>query len=98
MRRNGLSKQAAHELAGRIASAEGIPRAIQELSAANQQTRGLYLMAVAYKKSGDIAKAKGMAEKAASDNQENINYAYVRGKAKEMQKVLKSSGKARERR
>ena len=80
----------AHELAGRIATAEGdYPRAIEELSAANQQNPLiLYYLAVAYKKSGDAAKAKEMADKAAGFNQENLNYAYVRGKAKEMLKSL----------
>ena len=78
----------AHELAGRIASAEGnYAVAIQELTAANQQNPVvLYFMAVAYQKSGDAAKAREMADRIASFNQESFNYAYVRGKAKDMLK------------
>jgi tetratricopeptide (TPR) repeat protein len=80
----------AHELSGRIATAEGdYPRAIEELGAANQQNpMVVYLSAVAYKKSGDAAKAKEMADKAANFNGLNLNYAYVRGKAKQMLQSL----------
>lgn len=89
-RRVPFELRQAHELAGRIATAQGdYPRAIQELGAANQQNpMVLYLAAVAYKKSGDAVKAKEMADKAANFNGLNINYAYVRSKSKEMLKSL----------
>ena len=80
----------AHELSSRIATEEGdYARAIQELEAANQQNpMVVYLSAIAYRKSGDAARAREMAEKAANFNGLNINYAYVRGKAKQMLESL----------
>jgi tetratricopeptide (TPR) repeat protein len=79
-----------HELAGRIATEEGdYARAIQELAEANRQNpMTLYLSAVAFKKSGDAGKAKEMADKAANFNGLNLNYPYVRGKAKSMLATL----------
>ena len=57
--------------------------AITHLEQANQQNpRILYLTAVAYYGSGDQYAGKAMMEKAANFNGLNLNYAYVRNKAK----------------
>jgi hypothetical protein len=48
----------------------------------------LYLTALASKKSGDAPKARDLAGKTASFNAENINYAFVRSKAREMLATL----------
>jgi tetratricopeptide (TPR) repeat protein len=75
-----------HELAGMIASAEkSWKTAVVELAQANQNDpRVLYLAAIALQGSGDAAKAKAMAVKAAEFNGLALNYGYVRTKAKEL--------------
>jgi tetratricopeptide (TPR) repeat protein len=80
----------AHEIAARIALHEGdAAGALRELGEASQQDpRVLYLTALASKKSGDAPKARDMAGKTASFNAENINYAFVRSKAREMLATL----------
>jgi len=73
-----------HELAGRIAFAESRPRiAAAELAQANQiDPRVLYLRALALRDAGEVVKARDAARKVAELNILNLNYGYVRGKAK----------------
>lgn len=75
-----------HELAGRIALAEGdAAGAVRELQKANaQDPRVMYLLAQALRKQGDTAQAKVVSEKAANFNGLAANYAYVRAKAREL--------------
>lgn len=75
-----------HELAGRIALAEGdAAGAVRELQKANaQDPRVMYLLAQALRQQGDTAKAKVLSEKAANFNGLAANYAYVRAKAREL--------------
>jgi tetratricopeptide (TPR) repeat protein len=79
-----------HELAARIALQEGdAKRSLRELAdASTQDPRVLYLTAVASKKDGDTARAREMAQKSAAFNAENVNYAYVRTKARELLATL----------
>jgi tetratricopeptide (TPR) repeat protein len=73
-----------HELAGRIALEESNPKiAVAELAQANQiDPRVLFLYAVALRDAGDASKARVAAKKVAELNILNLNYGYVRGKAK----------------
>jgi tetratricopeptide (TPR) repeat protein len=75
-----------HELTGMIALAEKeYAPAVQELKLANQQDpRILYLTAVALQGAGDAQAAATFAAKAASFNGLNINYGYVRNKARKL--------------
>ena len=75
-----------HELAGMIALAEKeYAPAVQELKLANQQDpRILYLTAVALQGAGDAPGAAKFAAKAAKFNGLNLNYGYVRNKARKM--------------
>ena len=75
-----------HELAGMIALAEKeYAPAVQELKLANQQDpRILYLTAVALQGAGDAQGAAKFAGKAAKFNGLNLNYGYVRDKARKM--------------
>jgi tetratricopeptide (TPR) repeat protein len=72
-----------HELAGLIALAEKRGAdAVAAFTRANQQDpRILYLTALAWRQSGDAAKAATFAVKAAKFNGLSFNYAYVRSKA-----------------
>lgn len=73
-----------HELAGRIAlETKDYAGALTELQQASQQDpRVSYLTALAAQGRGDAAKAKEACARAADLNELNVNYAYVRGKAK----------------
>ena len=75
-----------HELTGMIALAEKeYAPAVQELKLANQQDpRILYLTAVALQGAGDAQGAATFAAKAAKFNGLNINYGYVRNKARKL--------------
>lgn len=76
-----------HELAGRIALAEkNYDKGIAEIEQANQQDpRNLYRLSQAYQGKGDRAKAREFAQKAADFNSlPQLNYAFIRGKAKKM--------------
>jgi tetratricopeptide (TPR) repeat protein len=75
-----------HELTGMIALAEKeYAPAVQELKLANQQDpRILYLTAVALQGAGDAQAAATFAAKAAKFNGLNINYGYVRNKARKL--------------
>ena len=75
-----------HELTGMIALAEKeYAPAVQELKLANQQDpRILYLTALALQGAGDASGAATFAAKAAKFNGLNINYGYVRTKARKL--------------
>jgi tetratricopeptide (TPR) repeat protein len=75
-----------HELAGMIALAEKqYAPAVEELKQANQQDpRILYLTALALQGAGDAQGAAKFAAKAAKFNGLNLNYGYVRAKARQM--------------
>jgi tetratricopeptide (TPR) repeat protein len=75
-----------HELNGRIALEEKDgARAAAELVQANQlDPRVLYYLAQALRAKGDLAGAREAARKAAEHNGLNFNYAYVRGKARQL--------------
>ena len=75
-----------HELAGMIALAEKqYAPAVEELKLANQQDpRILYLMALALQGAGDAQGAAKFAAKAAKFNGLNLNYGYVRTKARQL--------------
>jgi tetratricopeptide (TPR) repeat protein len=76
-----------HQLAGMIALAEkNYDRAIQELQRANQQNPyNLYRMALAYEGKGDRKNTKELCKNAAYFNGlNNLNYAFIRSKAKDM--------------
>lgn len=63
------------------AAGEGLAKAAAELAQANQQDpRVLYHLARAYQGKGDTK----LARLAAEHNSLNFNYAYVRGKAKQL--------------
>ncbi|HEX7836694.1 MAG TPA: tetratricopeptide repeat protein [Kofleriaceae bacterium] len=72
-----------HELAGRIALADGKPRvAVAELTQANQQDpRVLYLHAAALVEAGDAENARTAIRKAAEWNALSLHYGFVRAKA-----------------
>jgi predicted negative regulator of RcsB-dependent stress response len=83
--RNPNQVRLAHELAGRIALAEGdYDKAVAELAQANQQDPyNLYRLALAYQGKGDAAKARDLGAKAAGFNSlPLLNYAFVRAKAR----------------
>ncbi len=75
-----------HESAGLIALHEkDYAKAASELAQANQQDpRVLYHMARAQRGKGDAKAARETARQAAEYNGLNFNYAYVRGKAKQL--------------
>src|SRR4030095_6725969 len=72
--------QQTHELAGRIALAEGkADAAVSELDqASHQDPRILWTLSRAYDAKGDAAQARSMAQKTADFNQLNFALAYVR--------------------
>ncbi len=76
--------QQVHELAGRIALAEGDGnRAVAELEQASQQDpRILWALSRAYEAKGDAKEARSMAEKTADFNQLSFALAYVRDEAR----------------
>lgn len=83
--KNPFQVKNAHELDGTIALAEkDYDKAITELSQANQQNpQDLYRLCQAYGAKGDAAKAAEMCQKAADFNGlPNVNYAFIRTKAK----------------
>ncbi len=83
--KNPLQQKNAHELDGIVALAEkNYDKAIAELEQANQQNpQNLYRLCVAYKGKGDAAKAADYCKQAADFNSlPNVNYAWVRTKAK----------------
>ncbi len=73
-----------HELAGRIALAgKDYVAALAELpQAGDRDPRVLYLTALALQGKGDLAKARETCKAAADFNELNVNYAYVRPKAR----------------
>lgn len=75
-----------HELLGRIALAEADHQAaVRELLEANQQDpRVQYLTALAYAASGETALAREWSGRAANFNGLNVNWAFVRERAREM--------------
>lgn len=75
-----------HEIAGMIALHEkDYAKAVAEMARANQQDpRVLYHLARAYQGKGDAKLARETARLAAEHNGLNFNYAYVRGKAKQL--------------
>jgi tetratricopeptide (TPR) repeat protein len=92
--KNSAQMQQAHELAGRIALAENDnDKAIAELKQANwQDPRNLYRLSLAYKGKGDTAKAQEFLAKAAGFNSlPQLNYAFIRGKARKMAGNQKTS-------
>jgi tetratricopeptide (TPR) repeat protein len=83
----------AHELAGMIALAEkDYDKAIAELQQANQQNpQNLYRLSQAFQGKGDGAKAKEYGAKAAGFNSlPQMNYAFIRTKARKMTSDSKS--------
>ena len=77
----------AHQLSGMIALEEkDYDKAIEELAQANQQNPyNLYRMAIAYQNKNDAENTKLFCEKAAHFNGlNNLNYAFIRIKAKDM--------------
>ncbi len=83
-----------HQLLGMIALQEKqYDAALGELRRANlQDPYNLYRMALAYQAKGDRTQAQKYCEKAADFNtQNNLSYAFVRNKARELLKQLKSS-------
>jgi len=83
--KNPFQPKNAHELDGTIALAEkDYDKAIAELSQANQQNpQDLYRLCQAYGAKGDAGKAAELCRKAADFNGlPNVNYAFVRTKAK----------------
>ncbi len=85
--KNPAQIRQAHELAGRIALQEkDYDKAIAELEQASQQNpHNLYRQALAYQGKGDAEKAMEFGKKAAEFNSlPDINYAFVRTKAKKM--------------
>jgi tetratricopeptide (TPR) repeat protein len=84
---NPLQLKQWHELVGRIALAEkDYDKAIGELLQANQQNpRNLYRLGQAYQGKGDNAKAQEFFTQAATFNPlPQLNYAFIRVKAKQM--------------
>jgi tetratricopeptide (TPR) repeat protein len=84
---NPAQVQQAHELAGRIALAQkDYDKAIAELEQANQQNpQDLYRLYQAYQGKGDNAKAREYCAKAAGFNSlPQLNYAFIRIKARKM--------------
>jgi tetratricopeptide (TPR) repeat protein len=75
-----------HEIAGMIALQEkDYARAVSELTQANQlDPRVLYHLARAYQGKGDGKAARETARQAAEHNGLNFNYAYVRGRARQL--------------
>jgi tetratricopeptide (TPR) repeat protein len=75
-----------HELAGMIALAsKDYAQAVTELKQANQlDPRVLYHLARAYQGQGNAQAAREAARQAAEHNGLNFNYAYVRGKARQL--------------
>jgi len=83
--KNPLQVKNSHELDGLIALAEkDWDKAIAELSQANQQNpEDFYRLGQAYRGKGDAAKAAEMSRKAADFHTlPNVNYAFIRTKAK----------------
>ena len=83
-----------HELAGRIALAEkDYDKAIEELAQSNQQNpANLYRLALAHQGKGDKAEAQDLAAKAAAFNSlPQLNYAFIRAKAKKIATTAKPS-------
>jgi tetratricopeptide (TPR) repeat protein len=76
----------AHELKGRSALAKGdFATALAELEQANQRDpRVLYLMAIACSELGDDERAMELGYKAANWNALGLNYAYIRGPARQL--------------
>lgn len=84
---NPFQIRLSHELAGMIALEEkDHDKALQELQQANQQNPyNFYRMALACEGKGDKRKAKKLCMKAAEFNAlNNLNYAFIRNKAKQM--------------
>ena len=75
-----------HELAGMVAlQQKDYAKAVAELTQGNQlDPRVLYHLARAYQGKGDAKAARDTARQAADHNGLNFNYAYVRGKAKQL--------------
>ncbi len=75
-----------HELEGLIAlHEEDYEGAVSHLEQANQQNpRILYHLARACNGAGDVERARALAEQAGNFNQLNVNFAYVRDKAREL--------------
>lgn len=75
-----------HELAGMVAlQQKDYAKAVAELTQANQlDPRVLYHLARAYQGKGDVKAARDTARQAAEHNGLNFNYAYIRGKAKQL--------------
>jgi tetratricopeptide (TPR) repeat protein len=76
-----------HQLAGMIALEEkDYDKAVEELQMSNQQNpSNLFRIALAYKGKGDKSKTREFCMKAANFNGlNNLNYAFIRNKAKEM--------------
>jgi len=75
-----------HELAGMVALQEkDYAKAVAELTQANQlDPRVQYHLARAYQGKGDLKAARETAKLAAEHNGLNFNYAYVRGKARQL--------------
>ena len=85
--RNPNQIRLAHQLAGMIAlKDEDYAGAVAELEQASQQNPyNLYRLALAYEGMGEVAKAKEFCGKAANFNGlNNLNYAFIRTKAKQM--------------
>jgi tetratricopeptide (TPR) repeat protein len=83
--KNPLQMKNSHELDGLIALAEkDWDKAIAELSQANQQNpEDFYRLGQAYRGKGDAAKAVEMCHRAAAfHGLPNVNYAFIRTKAK----------------
>jgi tetratricopeptide (TPR) repeat protein len=92
--KNPVQLKQSHELAGRIALAEGnYDKAIAELGESNQQNpANLYRLALAYQGKGDTARAQDCASKAAAFNSlPQLNYAFIRVKAQKMAGDKKAS-------
>ncbi len=85
--KNPAQVKLAHELAGRIALAErDYDTAITELEQANEQDpRNLYRLSQALQAKGDSARAQDYLKRTADFNSlPQLNYAFVRGKARKM--------------
>jgi tetratricopeptide (TPR) repeat protein len=73
-----------HALLGRIYfEKQDYAKVIEHLEQANQENPyTLYLLAVAESKTGDKAKADQLFQKVANWNEDSLNYAFVRSKAR----------------
>jgi tetratricopeptide (TPR) repeat protein len=91
--KNPNQMRQAHELAGMIALSEkDYDKAIAELQQANQQNpQNLYRLSQAFQGKGDNAKAREFSTKAAGFNSlPQLNYAFIRTKAKTMAADMKT--------